>query len=122
MTGMPLYSSIDAQTEFAIWALVGSPLIVASNVRDFKSSDLDILTNTEVIAVNQDPLGRPGDRVFKVRIHPSTSIRTHIYTHTTHIHAPHILHPQTIDSPLVRVPPTTASRSGRATWPTAPLL
>ena len=85
MTGMPLYSSIDAQTEFAIWALVGSPLIVASNVRDFKSSDLDILTNTEVIAVNQDPLGRPGDRVFKVRIHHTRSL---ILTHTlSHSHS-----------------------------------
>jgi alpha-galactosidase len=35
------------------------------NLPDLDSATLDILTNDEVIAVNQDPLGKPANRIKK---------------------------------------------------------
>lgn len=49
----------DRKTEFAMWALWAAPLIVATDLRDL-SNKQEIL-NPEVIAVNQDLLGIPGD-------------------------------------------------------------
>jgi len=62
MTGIWIggLSDVDWQTEFSFWSLFASPLIVASDVRDL--SNKQVLLNKEVIAVNQDPLGIPGDR------------------------------------------------------------
>jgi alpha-galactosidase len=51
----------DSLTEFTFWAFFPAPLIVASDVRDL--SDKQVLLNDEAIAINQDPLGSPGDRV-----------------------------------------------------------
>ncbi len=33
--------------------------------RTFQDDELDILANKEIIAINQDPLGIPGDIVWK---------------------------------------------------------
>lgn len=68
MTGMemiPLFwlSETDWQTEFSFWCLFSAPLVVASDIRDM--SNKQVLLNKEAIAVNQDPLGIPGDRRYK---------------------------------------------------------
>lgn len=39
--------------------------IAGNDVRNMSSETLEILTNTEVIAVNQDPMGKPGIRVYQ---------------------------------------------------------
>jgi len=44
-----------------------TPLIAGNDLRDMKPEIHDILTNQEVIAVNQDPLGRQGRRVWERR-------------------------------------------------------
>jgi len=61
----PGMTNTEYITEFSIWALLASPLIVATDPRgphfdDFKRS---VLLNKEVIAVNQDKAGKQGDRV-----------------------------------------------------------
>jgi alpha-galactosidase len=64
MTGALTMSDIQSRTEFSFWALFASPLIVTTDVRDM-SNKAHILLNQEIIAVNQDPLGIPGDRLYK---------------------------------------------------------
>ena len=48
--------------QFSLWCLIKAPLLIGSDVRNISKETLDILTNSEVIAVNQDPLGVQGHR------------------------------------------------------------
>ncbi len=50
---------------FSLWAILAAPLIAGNDLRDMRPEIRDILTNKEVIAVDQDPLGREGERVWK---------------------------------------------------------
>jgi len=50
-------------TEFSFWSLLNSGLIVATDIRIMTPIMKQILYNTEVIAINQDPLRKQGDRV-----------------------------------------------------------
>ena len=45
--------------------ILAAPLIAGNDLRDMKPEIHDILTNKEVIAVDQDPLGSEGRRVRK---------------------------------------------------------
>jgi hypothetical protein len=51
---------------FSLWALSKSPLLIGCDVTKMDQATLDILTNKEVIAVNQDKLGVQGKRVSRV--------------------------------------------------------
>jgi alpha-galactosidase len=50
-------------TEFSIWSITASPLIVATDVRNMTSIMKQVLLNEEVIAVNQDYKAAPGRRI-----------------------------------------------------------
>jgi alpha-galactosidase len=50
-------SLTEDQTHFALWCMMASPLLAGNDVRNMNASIRDILTNREVIAVNQDSLG-----------------------------------------------------------------
>jgi len=45
---------------FSMWSMLAAPLMSGNDLRDMSSQTLEILTNKEVIAVNQDTLGRQG--------------------------------------------------------------
>ncbi len=47
-------------THFSLWALAKSPLIIGCDVRSLDASTFAILSNKEVIAINQDALGAQG--------------------------------------------------------------
>ena len=47
-------------THFSLWCLVKSPLILGNDIRNMTADTLAILTNDEVIALNQDALGVQG--------------------------------------------------------------
>ncbi|CAN1166950.1 unnamed protein product [Linum perenne] len=49
---------------FSIWALAKSPLIIGCDVRAMSNETYQILSNSEVIAVNQDQLGVQGRKVW----------------------------------------------------------
>lgn len=50
----------DHKTHFSIWSLFGSPLIIGCDIRNMPAEAMNILTNKEVIAINQDvALGQP---------------------------------------------------------------
>jgi len=50
-------------SHFSLWALMKAPLIIGCNLATMDNDTLMILTNSEVIAVNQDPLGIQGNLV-----------------------------------------------------------
>jgi alpha-galactosidase len=55
----------EYRAHFSLWSVLAAPLIAGNDLRDMKPEIHDILTNKEVIAVNQDPLGSEGRRVLK---------------------------------------------------------
>ncbi len=58
-------STAEYRAHFSFWALLDAPLIAGNDVRSMTPEIKEILTNAEVIAVNQDKLGQEGRRVRK---------------------------------------------------------
>lgn len=56
-------SDDEARAHFSLWAMMASPLIAGNDLAAMSPATHDILTNREVIAVNQDPLGIQGHRL-----------------------------------------------------------
>lgn len=46
------------KTHFSMWAFMGSPLMIGCDIRSMNQATLDILTNEEMIRINQDPACR----------------------------------------------------------------
>ena len=55
----------EYRSHFSLWSILAAPLIAGNDVRNMRPEIQDILTNKEVIAVDQDSLGREGERVGK---------------------------------------------------------
>ncbi|EEF41561.1 alpha-galactosidase/alpha-n-acetylgalactosaminidase, putative [Ricinus communis] len=53
----------EYRAHFSIWALMKAPLLIGCDVRNMTAETYEILTNKEVIAVNQDSLGVQGRKV-----------------------------------------------------------
>lgn len=58
-------SDAEYGVHFSLWAILAAPLIAGNDLRNMRPEVRDILTNKEVIAVDQDPLGREGERVWR---------------------------------------------------------
>jgi alpha-galactosidase len=50
----------EDRAHFSIWCLLAAPLIAGNDLRNMSRETREILTNREVIAINQDPLGVEG--------------------------------------------------------------
>src|SRR6056297_2321315 len=48
---------------FSLWCILAAPLMLGNDIRNMSDEVMEIITNKEVIAVNQDPLGRQGKKV-----------------------------------------------------------
>lgn len=53
----------EYQTHFALWAVLKAPLLIGCDLANMSQSTLDILGNEELIAVNQDKLGKQADLI-----------------------------------------------------------
>ena len=53
-------SDTEGRAHFSMWAIMASPLITGNDLSAMSAATKAILTNKEVIAVNQDPLGQQG--------------------------------------------------------------
>ena len=51
-------------THMTLWAMLAAPLIAGNNLTQMTPDVASILMNMEVIAIDQDALGRQGDRVY----------------------------------------------------------
>jgi alpha-galactosidase len=50
----------EYRTHFSMWSVMAAPLLIGSDLRTASQETFDILDNKEVIAVDQDPLGKQG--------------------------------------------------------------
>lgn len=55
----------QSKAQLAIWAILAAPLFMSNDLRKIAPWAKEILLNTEVIAVNQDKLGKQGRRVWR---------------------------------------------------------
>ena len=55
----------EERTHFALWTILNSPLLLGNDLRNMSPQTLDILTNKEIIAINQDSLGIQGFKYKK---------------------------------------------------------
>jgi alpha-galactosidase len=56
-------NNTEYRAHFSMWALLAAPLMAGNDIRDMSPEIRDILTNKEVIAIDQDPAGHQGRRV-----------------------------------------------------------
>ncbi|KAJ1563936.1 hypothetical protein HK405_000248, partial [Cladochytrium tenue] len=56
-------TTAEYRTHFAVWAALKSVLLLGNDVTVMSAADFAIISNPEVIAVNQDPLGASAVRV-----------------------------------------------------------
>jgi alpha-galactosidase len=57
-------SAEEYRTHMSLWAILAAPLLAGNDVAHMSPETASILMNKEVIAVDQDPLGKQGDRVY----------------------------------------------------------
>jgi alpha-galactosidase len=55
----------EYRTHMSLWSLLSAPLLAGNDLRDMTPAIHDILTNREVVAIDQDPKGVQGVRVAK---------------------------------------------------------
>ena len=61
--GAPRLTTREMRSAFSLWSVLAAPLVAGNDVRGMSDPARDILTNAEVIAVDQDPAGLQGTRV-----------------------------------------------------------
>ncbi|MFC4327945.1 NPCBM/NEW2 domain-containing protein [Streptomyces andamanensis] len=50
----------EYRTHFSMWSVMAAPLLIGTDLRKASPATLGVLTNADVIAVDQDPLGKQG--------------------------------------------------------------
>jgi alpha-galactosidase len=53
----------EYQAHMSLWCLMASPLLCGNDIRNMNQATKEILLNREIIAVNQDPLGKQAKRI-----------------------------------------------------------
>jgi alpha-galactosidase len=56
-------TTTEYESHFSLWAMLAAPLIAGNDLSKMDADTVRILTNKDVIAVDQDPLGKQGRRV-----------------------------------------------------------
>jgi len=55
-------SEMEYRTHMSLWAILAAPLLAGNDLTHMSPQTLALLTNREVIAIDQDPAGKQGDR------------------------------------------------------------
>ncbi|MBV7701006.1 ricin-type beta-trefoil lectin domain protein, partial [Streptomyces sp. TRM70350] len=63
MVGMNGLSDAQNRLHMGLWAISGAPLLAGNNLATMSTATRDILTNSKVIAIDQDPRGLQGVKV-----------------------------------------------------------
>ena len=61
--GRPLLTELQTRAQMSMWSVLAAPLIISGTLLRISDEALATYTNAEVIAVDQDPLGRQGERL-----------------------------------------------------------
>jgi alpha-galactosidase len=54
----------EYRTHMSLWAILAAPLLAGNDLSTMTPETIAMLTNKDVIAIDQDPLGKQGDRVW----------------------------------------------------------
>lgn len=63
IVGMKSFTLAQNRTHMALWALSGAPLLAGNDLATMSAETKGVLTNSEVIAIDQDPLAKQGTKV-----------------------------------------------------------
>ncbi|WP_338899879.1 alpha/beta hydrolase [Streptomyces sp. TG1A-60] len=63
MVGMNGLNAAQNRLHMSLWAISGAPLLAGNNLATMSTTTRDILTNSEVVAINQDARGLQGVKV-----------------------------------------------------------
>jgi len=69
--GNPGLTLAESRAHFSLWCMLAAPLMAGNDVRKMSDEVRYILTNKEVIAIDQDPLGKQG---YQFMIQPGKEI------------------------------------------------
>lgn len=58
-------SDVEYVSQMSLWSVMAAPLVATNDVRNMNESTKNILLNEEVIAINQDALGKQAGRKIK---------------------------------------------------------
>jgi alpha-galactosidase len=64
--GGPGCTDEEYRIHFSLWCLLAAPLVIGCDLRNLDAISLEILSNPEVIALDQDPLGKQGSRICRL--------------------------------------------------------
>ena len=56
-------TDVQYKTHFALWAMMGSPLMIGCDIRNASDEAKNILLNKDILAINQDPEARGAYRI-----------------------------------------------------------
>jgi alpha-galactosidase len=59
----------ETQTHFGMWCMLSAPLMLGTDVGALPRTTIDVLRNADVLALDQDPLGRQAFRVTRAGGH-----------------------------------------------------
>jgi alpha-galactosidase len=54
----------ESRAHFGLWCILAAPLMAGNDIRNMSEDIRALLTNRELVAINQDPLGKQGYRVL----------------------------------------------------------
>ena len=63
--GLGKLSNDEGRTQMTLWCILAAPLLAGNDLTKMTKETLETLTNPEVVAVDQDPLGIEGHRVWQ---------------------------------------------------------
>lgn len=69
------FSPAEDRTHFTMWCMLASPLMLGNDIRSMSKETLELITNKELIAIDQDKLGIQGfrylnDNGFEIWVKP----------------------------------------------------
>jgi alpha-galactosidase len=56
-------SDLEYRSHMSLWSLMTAPLLSGNDIRNMSLETKEILLNSEIIAINQDPLGKQAKRI-----------------------------------------------------------
>ncbi|SHF76267.1 alpha-galactosidase [Salegentibacter echinorum] len=57
-------TNTEYQSQMSLWSLMAAPLMISNDVRNMDDATRAILTNKDILAIDQDPLGKQAKRVI----------------------------------------------------------
>jgi alpha-galactosidase len=58
-------NDIEYRSQMSMWCMLSAPLMIGCDIRNMNESTKTILLNKDIIAIDQDELGKQGFRVFR---------------------------------------------------------